>query len=154
EIQGLMEDNRRGEIVREGLHLTVIGPPNAGKSSLVNALAQRDVAIVSEIAGTTRDIIEVRLDLGGYPVIVADTAGLRPSKEPIESEGVRRAKARAAAGDLTLLLLDGSSVEPMAGLEPEMAADLIVWNKADLPWPASQPGLRLSLRTGQGLDAV
>jgi tRNA modification GTPase len=154
EMQGLTEDGRRGEILRDGLHLTVIGPPNAGKSSFINALARRDVAIVSETAGTTRDVIEVRLDLGGYPVIVADTAGLRTSQEPIEREGVRRARERARAGDLTLLLLDGSSEEPLAGLDRELVADLTVWNKADLAWPVARAGLCLSLRTGQGLDMV
>jgi tRNA modification GTPase len=86
EIEAHLNDGRRGEILREGLHVAVIGPPNAGKSSLVNALAQRDVAIVSEIPGTTRDVIEVRLDLGGFPVILADTAGLRDSGDAIERE--------------------------------------------------------------------
>ncbi len=104
EIHRHMNDSRRGEIVRDGVYLTVIGPPNAGKSSLINALARRDVAIVAETAGTTRDIIEVRLDLDGYAVIVADTAGLRAAIEAVEGEGVRRALARAEASDLTLLL--------------------------------------------------
>ena len=103
-----LDDFRRGEVLREGLHLAIIGPPNAGKSSLINALARRDVAIVAETAGTTRDVIEVRMDLGGYPVILADTAGLRAASEAIEAEGVRRALARAEVADLVLLLLDGS----------------------------------------------
>jgi tRNA modification GTPase len=156
EMQALMADGRRGEILREGLHLTVVGPPNAGKSSLINALTQRDVAIVSDIPGTTRDVIEARLDLGGYPVIVADTAGLRPTTEAIESEGVRRAKARADTGDMTLVLLDGSETDPTAGIDPSLLAkaDFIVWNKADLPWPEPRIGLQLSLRTGQGLDFI
>src|SRR6185295_6302296 len=77
EIRAHLDDGRRGEILRDGLHVAVIGSPNVGKSSLVNALARRDVAIVSETPGTTRDVIEVRLDLGGYPVVLADTAGLR-----------------------------------------------------------------------------
>ena len=88
-----MDDAGRGEALREGLRLAIIGPPNAGKSSLINALARRDVAIVSETPGTTRDVIEVRLDLGGYPVQVADTAGLRETSDAIEAEGVRRALA-------------------------------------------------------------
>jgi len=155
EIQIHMVDSRRGEIVREGVFLTVIGPPNAGKSSLINALAQRDVAIVAETEGTTRDIIEVRLDLGGYAVIVADTAGLREAADTVESEGVRRALARAEASDLVLLLLDGSAEEPLAGLPPGIAerAAITVWNKADLPSPA-RSGLRLSLKTGDGFDDV
>jgi tRNA modification GTPase len=156
EIQIHTDDSRRGEIVRDGVFLTVIGPPNAGKSSLINALAKRDVAIVAETAGTTRDIIEVRLDLGGYPVIVADTAGLRSASEAVESEGVRRALARAEASDLTLLLLDGSVPDPLAGLPPGLAghASLIVWNKADLPSAAQREGQQLSLKTGKGLDEL
>src|ERR1700710_1191054 len=113
EIERHLTDSRRGEIVRDGLFLTVIGPPNAGKSSLINALARRDVAIVAETAGTTRDIIEVRLNSGGFAVIVADTAGLRAAADAVESEGVRRALARAEQSDLVLLLLDGSVAEPM-----------------------------------------
>jgi tRNA modification GTPase len=152
-VQVHIEDSRRGEIVREGLFLTVIGPPNAGKSSLINALAKRDVAIVAETAGTTRDVIEVRLNIDGYAVIVADTAGLRAVADVVESEGVRRALARAEQSDLVLLLLDGSASEPTAGLPPDTRSDLIVWNKADLPSPARE-GLRLSLKNGEGLDAV
>jgi tRNA modification GTPase len=132
----------------------VIGPPNAGKSSLVNALAKRDVAIVAETAGTTRDVIEVRLDLGGYPVIVSDTAGLRLTVEAVESEGVRRALARAEAADLVLLLLDGSRPEEAASMGATRSPDLVVWNKRDLRWPSSQAGLCLSLKTGQGLADV
>ncbi|HEY4941062.1 MAG TPA: tRNA uridine-5-carboxymethylaminomethyl(34) synthesis GTPase MnmE [Rhizomicrobium sp.] len=156
EISNHLSDSQRGEIVRDGLFLTVIGPPNAGKSSLVNALAKRDVAIVAETAGTTRDVIEVRLNIGGYAVIVADTAGLRAAADAVESEGVRRALARAAQSDLVLLLLDGSAGDPIAGLSAEALAkvDLTVWNKADLPSPEPRTGLRLSLKTGAGLDAL
>jgi tRNA modification GTPase len=147
QIQAHLDDAGRGEILREGLYLTVVGPPNAGKSSLVNALARRDVAIVAETAGTTRDVIEVRLDLGGYPVTVADTAGLREAADAIEAEGVRRALARAETADLVLLLLDGASdVSP-----PKVRADLIVWNKSDLK---RRDGLMISLKTGEGLDAL
>lgn len=150
EIQSHLHDNHRGEMVRDGVHLTVIGNPNAGKSSLVNALARRDVAIVSETAGTTRDVIEVRLDLGDYLVTIADTAGLRDSCDPIEREGVRRALARAEAADLVILLQDGSAPDAAEFAK----ADLIVWNKADLPWPKPRNGIRLSLKTGEGLDAL
>ncbi len=101
--------------------------------------------------GTTRDVIEVHLDLGGYPVILADTAGLRETAESIESEGVRRALARAESGDLTLLLLDGTDAYPLAGM-PE--ADLTVWNKADLPWPKPRDGLKISAQTGDGLPEL
>ncbi len=154
-IQIHMQDSRRGEIVRDGIHLTVIGPPNAGKSSLINALAQRDVAIVSEIAGTTRDVIEVTLDIGGYAVTVADTAGLRETADAVESEGVRRALARAGASDATLLMLDANAESPFAGLLPgarEKAA-LTIWNKADLRQPPAD-GLSLSLKTGDGWDIL
>src|SRR5579871_5158738 len=129
-----LDDSRLGEITREGFFLTIIGAPNAGKSSLLNALARRDIAIVSERPGTTRDILETRLDVAGYVVHVADTAGLRDTADAIESEGVRRALARAADGDMTLLVLDGSADNPFAGLDREIVAraGLIVWNKSDL----------------------
>lgn len=156
QIQSHVDDSGRGEMVREGLFLTVIGPPNAGKSSLINALAKRDVAIVAETAGTTRDVIEVRLNIGGYVVIMADTAGLREAADAVESEGVRRALARAEQSDLVLMLFDSSSNDPEAGLSAEALAkaDLVVWNKADLPSPAARDGLKLSLKTGSGLDVL
>ncbi|MDE2182549.1 MAG: tRNA uridine-5-carboxymethylaminomethyl(34) synthesis GTPase MnmE [Alphaproteobacteria bacterium] len=156
-ITGQLADGRRGELVRDGLFVAVLGPPNAGKSSLVNALAGRDVAIVSETAGTTRDVIEVRLDFGGYPVTLADTAGLRQVFEAVEAEGVRRALGRAEAADLVLLLLDGSALDPRRDLPENMVKNeqcLVVWNKADLPWPERRSGLAISLKTGQGLDAL
>ncbi|HXJ00181.1 MAG TPA: tRNA uridine-5-carboxymethylaminomethyl(34) synthesis GTPase MnmE [Micropepsaceae bacterium] len=153
EIAAHLNDGRRGEILREGLRVAVIGPPNAGKSSLVNALAQRDVAIVSDIPGTTRDVIEVRLDLEGYPVILSDTAGLRDSEDSIEREGVRRARATAESADLKLLVFDGS--EPHV---PESVAagildplDIIVWNKADLTADRSRAGSWISAKSGEGL---
>ncbi|MGA7711763.1 MAG: tRNA uridine-5-carboxymethylaminomethyl(34) synthesis GTPase MnmE [Rhizomicrobium sp.] len=155
-IRSHLDDGRRGELVREGLFLTVVGPPNAGKSSLVNALAGRDVAIVSETAGTTRDVIEVRMDLGGYSVILADTAGLRAAAGCIEAEGVRRALARAESADLVLLLLDGSAADPTGEIPDNMVnnSSLTVWNKADLPWPSRREGLAISSKTGAGLDAL
>jgi tRNA modification GTPase len=154
EIRRHLDDASRGELLRDGLHLAVIGPPNAGKSSLVNALARRDVAIVAETAGTTRDVIEVRMDLGGYPVTLADTAGLRAAAEAIEAEGVRRALARADAADLVVLLLDGSAADPFGGLPAGTRRDLVVFNKSDLPWPAARDGISISLKTGEGLDAM
>jgi tRNA modification GTPase len=154
EIARHLADGRRGEILRDGLHVAVIGPPNAGKSSLVNALVRRDVAIVSEIAGTTRDIIEVRLDLKGYPVILADTAGLRESTDTIEREGVRRARARAETADLRLLVLDGAAPIPADLGEDRARADLVIWNKADLTPSRDRPGFWLSAETGAGLEAL
>jgi tRNA modification GTPase len=155
-ITARLEEGRRGELVREGLFVAVVGAPNAGKSSLVNALAGRDVAIVSETAGTTRDVIEVRLNLGGYAVILADTAGLRAAADHIEAEGVRRALQRAETADLVVWVRDGSA--PDSALEYNEKLDsnsvVMVWNKADLAWPTAQDGLKLSLRTGEGLEAV
>src|SRR5258707_7578919 len=132
-------DDRRGERLREGINIAIIGPPNAGKSSLLNLLARRDAAIVAESAGTTRDIIEVHLDLGGWPVVLADTAGLRATADAIEPESVRRAKARARAADLRLLVLDASA--DWTGAMRELTAasehwnpahDIVVVNKVDL----------------------
>ena len=151
EVRDHLADGRRGEIIREGFYIAVIGPPNAGKSSLVNALARRDVAIVSEYPGTTRDIIEVRLDLDGYAVVLADTAGLRDSVEPIEREGIRRARARAEAADFRLLVLDAQySGSGSRGF----AADLVVWNKADLAPGRDGQGLYISAKTGEGLPEL
>jgi len=150
EIQSHLDDSRRGEVLREGLRLAIVGPPNAGKSSLINALARRDVAIVAETPGTTRDVISLRLDLGGYPVEIADTAGLRPTADAIEAEGVRRALRRAEESELVLLLLDGSSDAAQHGVKP----DLIVRNKSDLPGFRAEGDLSLSLKSGEGLSEV
>jgi tRNA modification GTPase len=152
EIQEHVDDAGRGESLREGLRLTILGPPNAGKSSLINALARREVAIVSATPGTTRDVIEARLNLGGYLLHVADTAGVRETGDAIEAEGVRRALSHAAGG-LTLLLLDGSLAEPRAGMPPDLPEpDLVVWNKADLGF--QRDGHSLSLKTGEGLSML
>jgi tRNA modification GTPase len=150
EIRAHLNDGRRGEILREGFQVAVIGPPNAGKSSLVNALANRDVAIVSDIPGTTRDVIEVRLDLKGYPVILADTAGLREASGAIEEEGIRRAQARAESADLRLLVLDGSLPPPTT----LPGADLKVWSKSDLVSVTAREGLWISSKTGKGLSEL
>jgi tRNA modification GTPase len=106
EIDAHLADQRRGERLRDGIHIAILGPPNAGKSSLFNALLRRDAAIVAPTPGTTRDVIELHLDIGGYPVVLADTAGIRASGDAIEAEGVRRARQRAADADLKLLLLE------------------------------------------------
>ncbi len=107
EIAGVLADAGRGERVRDGLVVAIVGPPNAGKSTLLNCLAQRDVAIVSPYAGTTRDVLEVHLDLGGVPVTLLDTAGVRATEDPVEAEGIRRAQERAAKADLVLWLSTG-----------------------------------------------
>ena len=160
DVSAHLED-RRGERLREGLSIAIIGPPNAGKSSLLNLLARRDAAIVSETAGTTRDVIEVHLDLGGWPVVLADTAGLRASPDAIEQEGVRRAKARAAAADLRLLVLDASGdwrterdtlIAATENWNP--AFDIVVANKSDLAPAEDADVVALSANSGNGLPAL
>lgn len=152
--------DRRGERLREGLSIAIIGPPNAGKSSLINLLARRDVAIVSETAGTTRDVIEVHLDLGGWPVVLADTAGLRESGDAIEQEGVRRAQARAAAADLRLLVLDATgdwqaTMQAMTvGAHWDPAHDIVVVNKVDLAMIDAVGVVPLSATSGVGLPEL
>lgn len=103
-IREHLNDNRRGERLREGLHVVITGEPNVGKSTLFNFLAKRDIAIVSEYAGTTRDVLEAHIDIGGYPIILSDTAGIRESSDPIESEGISRAKKRSFEADLRIEL--------------------------------------------------
>ncbi len=151
-------DDRRGERLRDGVHIAIIGPPNAGKSSLLNLLARREAAIVSETAGTTRDVIEVHLDLGGWPVVLADTAGLREAGDAIEQEGVRRARARAAEADLRLLVLDATgewkrerTVLAHATERWDPAHDIVVANKADLSPVDDGEAVALSARSGAGL---
>jgi len=154
-------DDRRGERLREGVQIAIIGPPNAGKSSLLNLLARREAAIVSETAGTTRDVIEVHLDLGGWPVVLADTAGLRPSSDAIEQEGVRRAKARAAAADLRVLVLDAASdwTAEMQALTAatenwDSARDIVVVNKTDLAAASGVGIVALSAKSATGLPEL
>ena len=150
------------ERLRDGLTVAIVGAPNVGKSSIINKIAQREAAIVSSIAGTTRDVIEVRMDVAGYPVTLADTAGLRASADEIEAEGVRRALGRAEHADLKLLVFDGGA---WPRIDPETAKliddqAICVVNKADLlrePEPIAVEGraaLKLSCKTGLGFDAV
>jgi len=162
EIAGHLEDGGRGERLRDGLSIAILGAPNVGKSSLLNCLAGRPAAIVSAVAGTTRDIIEVHLDLAGYPVILADTAGLRETEEVIEQEGVRRAQARAQSADLRLVIFDAQNLPlldeaSMALLGPQSIA---VINKCDtvsmtLPdFLQGQPVIGISALSGLGLEAL
>ena len=156
---------RGGERLRAGYQVVLLGPPNSGKSSLLNALARRDAAIVSETAGTTRDVIEVHLDLGGYPVILIDTAGVREAgagpQEAIEREGIRRALARAEAADLQVAVFDATGAPDPAVLAVLAPEALVVFNKADLvpaergaARPAGYETLRLSALTGENLEAL
>ena len=161
-IRAHLDDGRRGEILREGFRVAIAGPPNAGKSSLLNTLARREAAIVSEEAGTTRDIIEVTLDLGGVPVILSDTAGIREAAGKVESEGIRRALAHARVADLVLWLTDataGRPEPPPADLAADAGEVLRVVNKVDLarvrlPSGAEDGSLRISVLTGEGLSEL
>ncbi|MEA2821212.1 MAG: tRNA modification GTPase, partial [Bradyrhizobium sp.] len=129
EIEEVLAAQGRSERLRDGLVVAIAGPPNVGKSTLMNQLARREVAIVSPHAGTTRDVIEVQLDLDGYPVTVIDTAGIRATEDPVEQEGVRRARAGAADADLVLWLVeDGSHDHAIGGAAPVW----VVRNKIDL----------------------
>jgi tRNA modification GTPase len=133
-IAGALADGGRGERLREGVTVAIAGPPNAGKSTLLNRIARREAAIVSPYAGTTRDVIEVHLDLGGLPVTLLDTAGIRETSDPLELEGVRRARERAAAADLVLWVVDASAEDgPMAepGATEAGAHCWLVRNKMD-----------------------
>ena len=148
EIAAHLADGHRGERLRDGIAVAILGPPNAGKSSLLNQLAQREAAITSPVAGTTRDVIEVAVDLAGYPVVLADTAGLRDSADLIEQEGLRRALARAAAADLRLFVFDARCAEDAAGVAQWRGADtLLVANKIDLLSPPSSAGLTRGSRS-------
>lgn len=133
-IRKHLDDGHRGERLRHGLQVVILGAPNAGKSTLLNYLSKRDVAIVSDIAGTTRDSLEVHLDISGFPVSIIDTAGIRESKDVIESEGIRRAITRAEQADLKIIILDGADSNP---IKEDMADHmdqntLIIISKKDL----------------------
>ncbi len=164
DIDAHLNDNRRGERLRDGIHVAIIGAPNAGKSSLVNALAQRDIAIVSEIAGTTRDIIEAHLDIGGYPVILSDTAGLRPeqlgagSQDIIESEGIRRALKIANDADIRIILYDGTaeSLDKHSYELESIENTIAVINKSDQGVTLKHPSkhLRISVAKNEGIPEL
>lgn len=154
DIASHLNDGHRGEILRDGFRVVLLGAPNAGKSSLLNALARRDAAIVSEEAGTTRDVIEVRLDLGGYPVIVSDTAGIRETEGATEREGIRRSFVAAGSANLTLWLTESGSDSPPSEISRETT--LVVRTKSDLESNASASAadLTLSAKTAAGMEAL
>jgi tRNA modification GTPase len=154
EMAAMLTEGERGEKLREGLTIAILGAPNAGKSSLLNALAGREAAIVSARAGTTRDVVEVRLVLGGVPVTLADTAGLREAADEIEAEGVRRALARAETADLRLLVFAADAAPDAATLALRGPDALVALNKADLGAGGVDGALAVSARTGLGLDAL
>ncbi|PTE23799.1 tRNA uridine-5-carboxymethylaminomethyl(34) synthesis GTPase MnmE [Cereibacter changlensis JA139] len=148
DLRAEVERSRIAERIRDGFEVAIVGAPNAGKSTLLNALARRDAALTSEVAGTTRDVIEVRMDLEGLAVTLLDTAGLRETDDRIEALGINRAVARANAADLRIFLLDGAEAAPGVAPQP---GDLLVQGKADLVTGA---GLRVSGKTGEGLPEL
>lgn len=156
QLGAALDDGRRGEILRDGYRVVIAGPPNVGKSSLINALSRRDVAIVSDEPGTTRDVVEVRLDLGGVPVLIMDTAGLRADAGRVEQEGIRRALARVGEADLVLWVVDATDpvLEPPAELAIGDRAMLVVLNKVDIGLPIAGVVHAVSTVTGNGLAAL
>ncbi|KAJ2964159.1 hypothetical protein NQZ79_g963 [Umbelopsis isabellina] len=181
-IKAHLDDNRVGEILRDGIHVTISGPPNAGKSSFLNLLgsyqhlieSRREAAIVSDIPGTTRDVVEVSLNLGGYPVVISDTAGIRASTDIIEMEGVKRAKAKILSADLHICLLPLTEVDMYlhekdhALLTESITPDtILIINKSDMDSSKSETAIKalseklgvkntwlISCRTGYGIDAA
>jgi tRNA modification GTPase len=158
EVAALLDDGGIGEKIREGLDIVIIGAPNAGKSSLLNWLARRDAAIVSAQAGTTRDLIAVPMEIGGYAVTVVDTAGIRESAGDIEAEGIRRALHRAEHADITLRVYD---ITTIAEYSMEFNAEahknsITIATKSDLaPLPALPFSvLAISTKTGEGMEAL
>ena len=133
QVKKILDDKKVGEIIREGFKIAIVGPTNAGKSSLLNNLSNRDVAIVSEIAGTTRDVIEAHLNIDGYPVIISDTAGIRNSKDEIEKKGIKLSLDRAENADLKLVVVDAKSID-LSGFLNDLLKDnaILVVNKSDL----------------------
>lgn len=158
ETDAHLADHRRGERLRDGIAVAIMGPPNAGKSSLLNRLAQREAAITSPVAGTTRDVIEVAIDLAGYPVVLADTAGLRDSADAVEQEGLRRALARAEDAELRLFVFDAARPQDSAGAAAWPGPNtLLVANKIDLVADhkaESSGALPVSALTGAGIPAL
>jgi tRNA modification GTPase len=163
ELEDALMLSVRARTIRDGVSVAIVGPPNAGKSSLLNRLAGSEVAIVSERPGTTRDVLETRLDLGGLPVLLADTAGLRGrTEDEIEAEGMRRARLRAEESDIRVLVLDVSQAggRDVSRETEELLheGDFLVWNKSDLAKPPSLPATKgletalLSAKTGEGVE--
>ncbi len=161
DLRGHLVGDRPAERLRDGIHIAILGAPNAGKSSLLNRLAGREAAIVAATAGTTRDVIEVHLDLHGWPVVVADTAGLREAAEEIEAEGIRRALARAEMADLKVAVFDATALPGLDSATVAVVDDatIVVVNKRDLATAlpamvAGRPAVACSARDGEGIEAL
>ena len=161
QINKILDDQKVGEIIREGFKIAIVGPTNAGKSSLLNNLSNRDVAIVSEIAGTTRDVIETHLNIDGYPVIISDTAGIRNSKDEIEKKGIKLSLDRAENADLKLVVVDAKSID-LSGFLNDLLKDnaILVVNKSDLINSELDPEVKkldhvlISLKENLNLDKL
>jgi len=160
-IEKILNDQKVGERIREGFKIAILGPTNAGKSSLINHLSNRDVAIVSEIAGTTRDVIETHLNIDGYPVIISDTAGIRESKDEIEKKGIKLSLNRAEEADLKLVVVDAKSLDftdVLKGLLDENA--ILVINKSDLLEKEIDPEIKkinhvlISIKENKNIDQL
>jgi tRNA modification GTPase len=164
EIGALLADQRRGERLRDGAVVAIAGPVNVGKSSILNRLAGRSAAIVSPHAGTTRDVIEVNLDLGGYPVTVLDTAGIRDSDDPVEQEGMRRARERASQADLILWVVDATDpMPPPVDLHERFPETWVALNKCDIiqkdsktypRWLRDHKSVMISAKTGDSFGKL
>ena len=160
-IQSMLSDQRRGERLRDGINVVILGAPNVGKSSLLNAIARRDVVIVSHQPGTTRDMVEIHVDIAGYPVVFVDTAGLRDSDDEIESEGIRRALERSRSADIKLVLFDGAQWPQLDDASRQLLDEqsLAVITKGDLlstrPHHPVVPDVHyISTHSGEGIDAL
>ena len=157
-IEAHLKDNKRGQRLRNGFQIAIIGEPNVGKSSLINLLSEKDVAIVSNQAGTTRDVVETCLDINGFPVVLADTAGLRTGACEIEAEGIKRAVRKAEESDLILHVCDAACYPKMSPL-PENLKDIpvkVVWNKSDTVFkkPTDANALFMSAKTKEGFNEL
>tara|TARA_B100000963_G_scaffold168548_1_gene146443 strand:- start:114 stop:1445 length:1332 start_codon:yes stop_codon:yes gene_type:complete len=160
-IKKVLDDQKIGEIIREGFKIAIVGPTNAGKSSLLNNLSNRNVSIVSEIAGTTRDVIETHLNMDGYPVIISDTAGIRNSKDEIEKKGIKLSLDRAENADLKLVVVDANSIDLSGFLNDLLKGDaILVVNKSDIikgeldPEVTKLDHVLISLKENKNLDKL
>jgi tRNA modification GTPase len=161
EINKILNDQKIGEIIREGFKIAIVGPTNAGKSTLLNNLSNREVAIVSEIAGTTRDVVETHLNIDGYPVIISDTAGIRDSKDEIEKKGIKLSLKKAENADLKLVVVDAKTIDLSGFLNEFLKNDsILVVNKSDLLQEELSPDIKklnhvlISLKDNLNIDKL